>query len=119
MSRRTKLEWHGDLAKQVGRDGRTRALTAGAEHVLQESRRIVPIEEGVLQASGVASVDGDRRAAVSYDTPYAARQHEELTWRHAPGRQAKYLEQPLVQERTVVGRVIERELRAAFRQAGG
>ncbi len=32
---------------------------------------------------------------VSYNKPYAARQHEDLSYRHKEGRQAKYLEQPL------------------------
>ena len=67
-----------------------------AEYVLGESIQQVPHEEGDLQSSGKVSVDeGSSRAAVSYDTPYAVRQHEDMTYQHDPGRKAKYLEDPL------------------------
>ena len=90
------VHWHGDKAKAAARKGAARGLMRGAEHVLQQANLIVPIEEGTLLRSGAASSDeGELRAAVSYDTPYAVRQHEELTYRHDPGRQAKYLETPL------------------------
>jgi hypothetical protein len=42
------------------------------------------------------ATEGNLTAYVSYDTPYAARQHEELDWRHDEG-QAKYLEGPLTE----------------------
>ena len=72
------------------------ALEDIAEYVLGESIQQVPHEEGDLQSSGKVSVDeGSSRAAVSYDTPYAVRQHEDMTYRHDPGRKAKYLEDPL------------------------
>lgn len=72
------------------------ALKDIAEYVLGESIQQVPHEEGDLQSSGKVSVDeGSSRVAVSYDTPYAVRQHEDMTYRHDPGRKAKYLEDPL------------------------
>ena len=72
------------------------ALKDIAEYVLGESIQQVPHEEGDLQSSGKVSVDeGSSRAAVSYDTPYAVRQHEDMTYQHDPGRKAKYLEDPL------------------------
>ena len=90
------VKWHGPQVKAKVKAAAGRGLFLGAEHVLEESRRLVPIEEGTLERSGVASVDeGALRAAVSYDTVYAVRQHEEMTWAHDSGRQAKYLEQPL------------------------
>jgi hypothetical protein len=53
---------------------------------------------GALRAS--ARVDYDRTPSgvtgvISFNTPYAARQHEELTWRHPQGGHAKYLEREL------------------------
>ncbi|GAA3441061.1 hypothetical protein [Planomonospora venezuelensis] len=91
-------------------------LRKAAEHLLKASRDLVPIEEATLERSGVASVDeGALRAAVSYDTPYAVRQHEELTWRHDPGRQAKYLEQPMTDEASTMGELVAAELRRALR----
>jgi hypothetical protein len=67
-------------------------LRLGGEHVLKLARDRVPLEEGTLERSGMVSDDGNDTVAVSFDTVYAARQHEELTWRHDNGRQAKYLE---------------------------
>lgn len=72
-----------------------------AEHLLQVARSLAPIEEGTLERSGASSVDEAALLAnVTFDTVYACRQHEELTWKHDEGRQAKYLEGPSVSEAT-------------------
>jgi hypothetical protein len=93
-----------------------RGLFLGAEHVLGESNTRVPLDEAALMRSGTASVDEPSLTAmVSYDTPYAARQHEELTWRHAPGREAKFLENSLNAARQEVAALIAAELRRAMR----
>ena len=76
------------------------ALSDAAEHILEEANRTVPIEEGVLTGSGNTDVDeGVGVASIYYDTPYAARQHEDTSLNHDPGRRAKWLELTL-QERT-------------------
>jgi len=96
MTLQKKLIWKGKEANERERRGAARGLMLGAEHVLEEANRIVPIQEATLLRSGVASVDERQlRAAVSYDTVYAVTQHEELTYQHDAGRQAKYLETPL------------------------
>jgi len=60
--------------KNAGRAGAVRGLKKAVEHLLQVSREVVPLEEGTLERSGVASVDeGGLRGAVSYDTPYQRR----------------------------------------------
>lgn len=87
-----------------------RGLALAAEHILTESRRVVPIEEGTLERSGATSVDGNR-AAISYDTPYAVRQHEELGYRHDDGRQAKYLEEPMLAERDTAMAIVAEQIR--------
>ncbi|MGV9282118.1 minor capsid protein [Streptomyces sp. NPDC003730] len=116
MAQRFRLDFHGAAVERELRAAAARGLVLAAEHVLAESLEIVPLDEGPLQNSGTASVDeGDLTAAVSYDTPYAARQHEELDYRHAPGRQAKYLEQPLNANRGQVQQLIAAELRRALR----
>lgn len=91
---RVDLDDHFERALIAADAGVAEGLDGALEHLLGASRAVVPIEEATLERSAVASRDGDR-GAVSYDTVYARRQHEELTWRHDPGRQAKYLEQPL------------------------
>lgn len=96
-----------------------------AEDLLGEAQRRAPVEEGTLRGSGSIAliVNGTRfeghamlaaakaaaRAAalagqpitvsaeVSFNTVYAARQHEETTWAHPKGGQAKYLAQPLAE----------------------
>ena len=74
-------------------EGAAEGLFFAGEHILEVSNRHIPIEEGTLQRSGKVTVDkGTLEAAVSYSTPYAVPQHEDLTLRHDPGRTAKYLE---------------------------
>ena len=97
------LEWDGDRIDELLTEDCVEGLTDAAEHLLGEAVAIVPLDEGPLMHSGVADVDeSELRAAVSFDTPYAVRQHEEMDYRHAPGRQAKYLEQPFNTEREVL-----------------
>ncbi|TDD90775.1 hypothetical protein [Actinomadura rubrisoli] len=97
------------------RAGAVRGLALGAEHLLQVSRTQVPIEEATLERSGVASVDPSAlEAAVSYDTPYAVRQHEDLNLRHDDGRKAKYLEDPMREEADVILALVGAEIRRAL-----
>ena len=88
-----------------------RGLSDAAEHVLAVSNAHVPIEEATLERSGRTSVDESTlTAAVAYDTPYAVRQHEDMTLQHDPGRTAKYLENALNGEAATVRRIIVAEL---------
>lgn len=69
------------------------ALSDAAEFLLEEANRTAPLEEGTLIGSGLVTVDAKNlRATVSYDTPYAVRQHEDTRLRHDGGRRAKWLE---------------------------
>lgn len=109
------MEWNGRrLWTSSGRRRAARGVALAAEHVLAESNKIVPLDEGPLQRSGKVDTDG-LDASISYDTPYAVRQHEDLTYRHAPGRQAKYLETAANSSRDEVRRIIARELRSWLR----
>ena len=80
---------------------RVRVVTAGAVNrslydLLGEAVPITPLDEGPLSESGhvVEATPELPRGQVRFSKVYAARQHEELTWKHLPGRQAKYLEIP-------------------------
>ncbi|GGM76925.1 hypothetical protein GCM10012275_54500 [Longimycelium tulufanense] len=116
MTKSVRIRWNGAAIKGAAHAGAARGLRTAAEHVLTESRRVVPIEEGTLERSGVASVDETNlRAAVTYDTPYAVRQHEDLTLRHDPGRKAKYLEDPLTRETGTVHEIVSAEIRRSLR----
>jgi hypothetical protein len=113
---RVSRQWNGPKVVGELRGAQVEGLTVGAEHLLQVSRTVVPLEEGTLERSGEATVDeADRVAAVSYDTPYAVIQHEDLTFRHAPGRTAKYLETPMHTERATILALIAAEARRAMR----
>lgn len=106
------VEWHGERAKDAVDDGSIEGLHLAGTHLLAESQLLVPYEEGELSRSGTASVDEDERVVtVSYNKPYAARQHEELTWKHDDDRQAKYLEQPFRTEVAVFRELIAASIR--------
>lgn len=117
MTQYTRLTYNGRrLWTSGGRRRAARGLQLAAEHVLAESKQEVPLDEGTLERSGKATVDETAlTAAVSYDTVYAVRQHEELTWQHAPGRKAKYLEDPMNRERRRVAEIIAAEIRRWLR----
>lgn len=116
MTQRTRLRWNGEQALRGTEAGAARGLRVAGEHILAKSRERVPLDEGPLERSGVATVDeGNLTAAVSYDTPYAVRQHEELDYRHDPGRTAKYLEDPLNEQADTVAELIAAEVRRALR----
>ncbi len=94
------------------RAGAAKGLALAAEHILTVSNEHVPLEYGDLQGSGVTSLDeAELAASVSYDTPYAARQHEELAWRHDPGRTAKFLENAVNSEASTAGKIIADTIR--------
>jgi hypothetical protein len=98
------------------REGAARGVYLAAEHVLQLSNEVVPLDEAELQRSGVASADAPSLTGmVSYDTEYAVVQHERLDYRHAPGRTAKYLERSLNGARTEVAAIIAAQVRRAMR----
>ncbi|MEV5509047.1 minor capsid protein [Streptomyces orinoci] len=116
MSQSAHLSWNGSAATAAIRQAAARGARLGAEHVLQVSRQKVPIEEGTLERSGTVSVDEQQAtAAVSYDTPYARRVHEDLTARHAPGRSAKYLESVLPETAGEVQALIAAQVKRTLR----
>ena len=93
-----------------------REMTDLTTDLLARSKPLVPRDKSTLVRSGTREVRrvGDRiEGTVTYNTPYAARQHEELSYRHPRGGQAKYLEQPL---RAMVPE-FESRLAAAMRRA--
>jgi len=68
----------------------------------RESQKIVPIDLDNLRPSADTRMEGTGRdvaVIVSYGTDYAVYVHENLEARHKPGKQAKFLEQPLREKR--------------------
>jgi hypothetical protein len=115
MTQYTRFEWNGHrMWTGRGRRLASEGLEKGLEHVLKVSQEQVPLDESTLQKSGKVHVDG-LNGAISYDTVYAKRQHEEMDWRHLPGRKAKYLEDPMISERPVVLQLMAVSLRRWLR----
>ncbi|AFU62151.1 hypothetical protein SV1_11 [Streptomyces phage SV1] len=113
---RARIQWNGPAIQRAQRAGALAGLRIAAEHVLAEARRVVPIEEATLERSGTASVDeASMTSGVSFDTPYAVRQHEDMTLRHDDGRTAKFLERPLVEQAGPVQEIIAAQVRRALR----
>lgn len=100
----------------AARDG----LEEGLELVLNVSNRHVPHEEGNLERSGHVTTEtthtGKIQGAVSYNTPYAARQHEDMTYAHDAGRNAKFLENAMNSERDALLRLVAARLSAVIRR---
>jgi len=72
-----------------------------AELILEKSRQQVPWETTHLMQTGTVEPDEDNPdhgIQVGYNTPYAARQHEDMNLHHPkPGTKAKYLEDPAME----------------------
>lgn len=118
MAQYARMRWEGRrLWTQSGKRRAARGLELALEHVLAESNKIVPLEESILQKSGRVALDeATLEGVITYDTPYAVRQHEELSWKHAPGRQAKYLETAINNNREASLRIMRDELRSWMRR---
>lgn len=97
-------------------DGVGEGLLVGGEHVLGVSNQQVPLEEGDLARSGAVSQDGaTKRTAISYDTPYAVRQHEDMALKHDAGRNAKFLERAIASEADKVLQIVAVRAKGAMK----
>jgi hypothetical protein len=65
----------------------------------QRIKRRGRMRGGLLRSTGTVEDGEDGRSFnIGYNTPYAHRQHEDLTYRHTrPGAKAKYLEDPAME----------------------
>lgn len=103
--------WRGNAVMNAVNSATKEALKESAEHILDESNKIVPHDEGNLEGSGNTNVDGNT-ATVTYDASYALTQHEDMTLTHKNGRQAKYLETALKENHKEVVRFIANKIKS-------
>jgi hypothetical protein len=91
------LDWRGDKISADIKEVLSTALYGGGEIVRAEAVQRAPKDRGTLRLSAKTTVDGNK-AAVSFNTKYAARQHEEVGYHHSEG-EAKYLENAVTAKR--------------------
>lgn len=117
------VTWKVDLSKlaaSVGNidAGAVKGVTDSVEFLLTEANKHVPHDEGTLERSGSTGVEksaGAVAGSVSYDTPYAVRQHEDMTLHHSGKGKSKWLESTFGTEAGTVGDI----LRTAIKREAG
>jgi len=111
-----QIKWLGGLITKEIDKAIMSGTYLGAEAVLKESKEEVPHESGTLERSGaVTEVRSESAVYVSYNTPYARRQHEDLTLNHEEGRKAKYLEDPYNRNIDKIQKLINLKIQEALR----
>lgn len=76
----------------------TGALEVIGNDLAGQAARDAPIEEGTLRGAATVELEVGPQGVevvVAFPLVYAARQHEETSWKHPVGGKAKYLEDPL------------------------
>lgn len=92
--------------------GFARGVVKAAELLLEKSREIVPIDTQLLHDTSRVKSTGagfNKEAEVIYNQPYALYQHENLQYKHAPGKSAKYLEIPARLYRSQMADIVRQE----------
>lgn len=108
------MKWYGPQVNAKARAAAIGGLATAGEHLLNMSRREVPVDRGDLKRSGrVELSEGGAVLSIIFDQPYALRQHEELGYRHEQGK-AKYLEDPLNANSAVMEQLIATAVRRAL-----
>ena len=142
MAKRNR--WRTKEAVRIAEQAGIKALRTGAEAILTEAIDETPVDTGTLRRSGTVTVgelpDGERvfEAAeagnemkdafpgksgkekavyLSFNTPYARRQHEELDYNHPRGGKAKYLEDPFNRNKKKVLQYAEKQVKKALEKA--
>lgn len=91
---RVKLD--KDKVLRMSKASAKKALHDALDHLASVSKEQVPLDHGPLKDSCYVDVAPDGKSGtVSYDTPYAVVQHENMEYQHQRGRKAKYLEDPV------------------------
>lgn len=95
-----KLKWRRYIKYSIIKEGNNGLLKL-ATNIYTESQKRVPLDDGELSTGARVYADDLKadhfRVAVSYGNgnisdQYAVEQHENLTYQHKPGEQAKFLE---------------------------
>ncbi len=109
-----RIEWRGRHVKAQLADSVEQALRDAGEVLLEEANQKVPFEEGNLARSGFVDVE-PTSATVSYDTPYAARLHENPQYHFQHGRRGKWLQLALQDQAQRLEQFLADRLKGVFR----
>ena len=136
-------KWRIKEAVKIAEEAGLKALRTGAEAILTEAIDETPIDTGTLRRSGTVTVgalpdgaqvyeaaesgsdmkdafpgpEGKEKAVyISFNTPYARRQHEELGYQHPRGGKAKYLEDPFNRNKNNVLKMADLQIKKALRE---
>jgi len=142
MAKRNR--WRTKEAVKIAEEAGLKALRTGAEIILTEAIDETPIETGTLRRSGTVTMGGlpdgaqvyeaaesgsdmkdafpgpegkEKAVYISFNTPYARRQHEELGYNHPRGGKAKYLEDPFNRNKKKVLQYTEKQVKNALEKA--
>ena len=142
MAKRNR--WRTKEAVKIAEAAGLKALRTGAEAILTEAIDETPIDTGTLRRSGTVTVgelpDGvqvyeaaesgsemkdafpdpvgkEKAVYISFNTPYARRQHEELGYNHPRGGKAKYLEDSFNRNKKKVLKYADKQIRKALKDA--
>jgi len=138
-----KNKWRIKEAVKLAEEAGLKALRTGAEAILTEAIDEAPIDTGTLRRSGTVTVGGlpdgaqvyeaaesgsdmkdafpgqegkEKAVYVSFNTPYARRQHEELGYNHPLGGKAKYLEDPFNRNKDKVLKYVDLQVKKALKE---
>lgn len=115
----SRLRWKGDEVLDAVRGATADGMLVALEFLLTEANATVPLDERTLEASGTAVIDeSELEGAVYYDTPYAVRQHEDMSYRHAPGRHAKWLELAGIRNQRRMAAIVATQVRRRIARGG-
>ena len=136
--------WRTKEAVRIAEQAGLKALRTGAEAILTEAIDETPIDTGTLRRSGTVTVGGlpdgaqvfeaaeagnemkdafpdpvgkEKAVYISFNTPYARRQHEEVGYYHPLGGYAKYLEVPFARNKKKVLKYADKQIRKALKDA--
>jgi hypothetical protein len=139
-----KNKWRIKEATNIATEAALKALRTGAEAILTEAIDETPIDTGTLRRSGTVTVGSlpdeeqvyeaaesgtemkdafpdkigkEKAVYISFSTPYARRQHEELGYNHPLGGGPKYLETPFNRNKKKVLQYAEKQIKKALEKA--
>lgn len=122
MAYRTRVEWRDKQVQQVVARRALDAIESAADELLRKANETIPFDDGTLAASGQVDVNAATLTAqVSYNTPYAIRQHEDTSLRHpnplspssSPNGRARWLELTAKEQRDRLTRWVASQMKGA------